>query len=497
MTTTRTIRTRGLEVFLREAGQDRPGEDPVVLLHGFPQTSHMWRHQLPVLGERFRVYAPDTRGYGGTEKPRIRVTRDLLARDVVDLLDALGIERARLVGHDWGGIIAAATALKHPDRVSRLALIDTLVSVWITWGIHGYWFKCEPEAERFFEAHHRAFIRSVFAGEPTPYGGPPESPWAGVEGSEGSAALDGFDPTRFWSAEDVAHYEQAFSDPGAWFHAVEYYRHALPFHVARPDPEATGGMSFEYRTSRDVAAMWKHEGLLASRVGERVHGLRNRRTGRFVMRGRRSTCSVLPGAPGLRGRKAAAGRLHPDRQPLRGLLRAPLRPAHTGRPLRHFISSRRRLSERTRCYLVPDRDDLRRRVATHSSVRSDCPVVEDWIRVTPPATSGRRPDMSPSTTIREPGLLEDATARAGRYLDSLADRAVAADPVAVEKVFESAAACPRRRRRLEPFSPSSTRSRRTRRSRARGRASSDSCTAARCLGGRERARDGLGPERSA
>ena len=46
-----------------------------------------------------------------------------------------------------------ARALKYPERFSRLALIDTLVSVWITWGIHGYWFKCEPEAERFFEAY--------------------------------------------------------------------------------------------------------------------------------------------------------------------------------------------------------------------------------------------------------------------------------------------------------------------------------------------------------
>jgi hypothetical protein len=134
--------------------------------------------------------------------------------------------------------------------------------VWITWGIHGYWFKAEPEAERFFEEYHRAFIRSTFAGEDTPYGGPPESPWARVEGSEGSAALDGWDPSRFWSEEDVRHYEEAFADPGAWFHAIEYYRHCLPFHVAKPDPDARGGMRFEFRTSQQIAAMWRHPDLI-------------------------------------------------------------------------------------------------------------------------------------------------------------------------------------------------------------------------------------------
>ena len=137
----------------------------MILLHGYPQTSHMWRHQMPVLGERFKVYAPDTRGYGGTDKPRTRLDRSILARDIIDLMDALDIESARIVGHDWGGIIASAAALKYPDRFSRLGLIDTLVSVWITWGIHGYWFKCEPDAEDFFKKHHRDFIRSTLGGE--------------------------------------------------------------------------------------------------------------------------------------------------------------------------------------------------------------------------------------------------------------------------------------------------------------------------------------------
>ena len=264
MAESRFVATESLRVHLLEAGQDQPGVDPVILLHGFPQTSHMWRHQIPVLAEQYKIYAPDTRGFGDTEKPRVRLNRDIQARDIIELLDALEIEKAQLIGHDWGGVIAAAAALKHPDRFSKLGLIDTLVSVWITWGIHGYWFKCEPDAEEFYEKHHRAFIRSIFAGEEAPYGGPPESPWRGVEGSEGHEALSDFDPTRFWTPEDVAHYEEKFADPGVWFHAIEYYRHCLPFHIERDDPSSTTGKSYEFLSSPKVAEMWKHPGLIFS-----------------------------------------------------------------------------------------------------------------------------------------------------------------------------------------------------------------------------------------
>jgi pimeloyl-ACP methyl ester carboxylesterase len=260
--TYRDVQTRTLRLHTLEAGP-RDGE-PAVLLHGFPQTHRMWRHQVPVLAERYHVFAPDTRGYGGSEKPRVRLSRETLARDIVDFLDALEIERAHIVGHDWGGVIAAAMALKFPERVERLALIDTLVSVWIPWGIHGYWFKCEPEAEEFFAKHHRSFIGSLFAGEDAPYGGPPESPWKGVEGSEGHEVFEGFAPTKYWTPEDVSAYEEAFADPGAWWHAIDYYRHCLPFHIQREDASATGGVTHEFLSNPTVAAMWRRPDLLFS-----------------------------------------------------------------------------------------------------------------------------------------------------------------------------------------------------------------------------------------
>ena len=100
---------------------------PVVLLHGFPEFWYGMKNQIgPLASAGFRVIVPDQRGYNRSDRPvRVRdYTRTTLTADILGLLDALGLERASLVGHDWGGMVAWSTALHHPDRVERLAAID-------------------------------------------------------------------------------------------------------------------------------------------------------------------------------------------------------------------------------------------------------------------------------------------------------------------------------------------------------------------------------------
>jgi len=104
------------------------GEGPLVLLlHGFPQFWYEWRHQIPALLEAgFRVVAPDMRGYNLSDKPPgVRAYRvELLARDVERLILACGERTAAVVGHDWGAIVAWITAMRHPGRVGRLAILN-------------------------------------------------------------------------------------------------------------------------------------------------------------------------------------------------------------------------------------------------------------------------------------------------------------------------------------------------------------------------------------
>jgi len=147
--TTQHVQTADLRVLERLAG---PGSGkPVVFLHGFPQTSYQWRHQLAAVADAgYAGFAPDNRGFGGTDKPGARVNRAMLAQDVINYLDAKGIERCTLVGHDWGGIIAFKTAIDYPDRIERLMLIDTLCTVWTSAGPHGWWVKVPGLAEGFF-----------------------------------------------------------------------------------------------------------------------------------------------------------------------------------------------------------------------------------------------------------------------------------------------------------------------------------------------------------
>jgi pimeloyl-ACP methyl ester carboxylesterase len=99
---------------------------PVVLLHGFPDSGRLWRHQVPALVEAgFKVIVPDLRGYGESDKPAEMqaYTMDLLVGDVLAVLDDAGAERAHVVGHDWGAGVAWATALVAAERVERLVAL--------------------------------------------------------------------------------------------------------------------------------------------------------------------------------------------------------------------------------------------------------------------------------------------------------------------------------------------------------------------------------------
>jgi pimeloyl-ACP methyl ester carboxylesterase len=99
---------------------------PIIFLHGFPESHRTWRHQMANLAADYRVVAPDQRGFGGSDKP-IPVDAykaNCVVEDMIALADALGIEGFTLVGHDWGGAAAWLAALRHPDRVERLVIVN-------------------------------------------------------------------------------------------------------------------------------------------------------------------------------------------------------------------------------------------------------------------------------------------------------------------------------------------------------------------------------------
>ncbi len=121
----RHVNAAGVRLHVVEAG---PADgDLVLLLHGFPEFWYGWRHQLPVLATAgYRVWAPDQRGYGLSDAPPAisAYTLDRLADDALALLDAAGAERARVVGHDWGAVVAWWLALRDPERVERLGVLN-------------------------------------------------------------------------------------------------------------------------------------------------------------------------------------------------------------------------------------------------------------------------------------------------------------------------------------------------------------------------------------
>jgi len=110
----------GVRIHYRRMGQG-PG---MVLLHGFPQTGHMWRKVLPALAERFTVVAPDLRGYGDSDRPVGGYDKRRMAADIAEVIHALGLAPVVLVGHDRGARVGHRFALDHPSLLTRLVLLD-------------------------------------------------------------------------------------------------------------------------------------------------------------------------------------------------------------------------------------------------------------------------------------------------------------------------------------------------------------------------------------
>ena len=122
--------------------------DPVILLHGYAETSHMWRPLIPELAKTHTVIAPDLRGFGQTSKAESGYDKKSMAQDVHALVASLGYQHEEIVGHDIGLMVAYAYAAQYPSEVTRIALMDAFLpgvgdwkNVWLLqdlWHFHFY-----------------------------------------------------------------------------------------------------------------------------------------------------------------------------------------------------------------------------------------------------------------------------------------------------------------------------------------------------------------------
>lgn len=151
--------------------------DPVLLLHGFPDSARLYRHQIPVLvNAGFRVIAPDLRGFGNSDQPPEVAAYALpeVINDIVLLLDTLKLARVKLVSHDWGAAVGWGLAAYHPSRIERHAALSVghLTALWeaglaqrrLAW--YMLVFMRQGLAETLLTAHEWAFFRELFQHHP-------------------------------------------------------------------------------------------------------------------------------------------------------------------------------------------------------------------------------------------------------------------------------------------------------------------------------------------
>ena len=234
----RTVQTNGISMHVAEAGSGFP----VVMCHGWPELWFSWRHQLQALGNAgFHAIAPDMRGYGRTDAPKDprEYVMKTLCRDMVGLLDALGIDKAVFVGHDWGGAVLWQMGLRHPERVERLIGLNTpygpptpgsrtTIALRDAFGLtdrtfYMRYFQTPGVAEAEFEADVRGNLAKIFM----PYTRAEDLWTFATVGGDGSGALTRVPPgNTFLTAEELDVYAAEFSRTGFtggfnWYRAAD------------------------------------------------------------------------------------------------------------------------------------------------------------------------------------------------------------------------------------------------------------------------------------
>jgi pimeloyl-ACP methyl ester carboxylesterase len=184
--------------------------DPVVLLHGWPQTAAAWKDILPALAEHYQVIAPDLRGLGASSKPSSGYDIDNVADDIRELVGHLGHERVLLAGHDWGAATAYSYAAQHPTEVRAVAFFEMVLP---GFGIMEGAMAPQPHGQFLW---HMGF-QSV-----------PDLPFALIEGREDIYLghifqLYAYDPAAV-RPERMQEYVDAMRQVGALRAGLEYYQ---------------------------------------------------------------------------------------------------------------------------------------------------------------------------------------------------------------------------------------------------------------------------------
>lgn len=206
-------RTRLSRLVMHHVACGDPSAEPVLLLHGWPQTCHEWRHVMPLLAAAgYRAIAPDLPGLGDSTRPLDGYDSASVAADLAELLDALGVSRFHLVGHDWGGPSAFALACARPQAVRSLAIVDVTLP------------GLGPDLSQGGKRWHHAFHMT------------PDLPESLVQGRE-RQYLSWFLREFCWQpdaigAADVDEFVRAYSQPGALRAGFSYYR-AIPLNAER------------------------------------------------------------------------------------------------------------------------------------------------------------------------------------------------------------------------------------------------------------------------